>query len=202
MSASAEHVARAWSVLAGTDERVAQAASRLTGSRPRLASLLVGWQELTQPRWVYLAATGVCVNLAWCHGRRRPALWGFGTMMGVWNLALDLKVLTRRPRPVVFDPVSPAPGYSFPSGHAANAAAAAAVVTLLLRPVLKTPSARYAVTAGALAFVTVTATDRVLLAAHYLSDVVAGILLGSGLVWASYAGYRRSRVAQPKLTEV
>ncbi len=192
---------RAASLVARADERAAQAASRLTRSRPRLAWLLVGWQELAQPRWVYLAATGVCVDLGWRHGLRRRALWGFGTMMAVWNIALDLKVLTRRPRPVVPDPVSPAPGYSFPSGHAANAAAAATVVTLLVRPVLPSTGARYAVAAGALVVVGLTAADRVLLAAHYPTDVVAGTVLGSGLAVASYARYR-SRVAHRDLAEV
>ena len=38
--------------------------------------------------------------------------------------------------------------------------------------------------------VAVTALDRVLLGVHFPSDVAAGVLLGSGLALASYAGYR------------
>ena len=49
---------------------------------------------------------------------------------------------------------------------------------------------RFAVTA-AVAMVTVTASDRVLLGVHFPSDVTVGVITGVGLVLASYAGYRR-----------
>ena len=78
--------------------------------------------------------------------------------------------------------------YSFPSGHAANAAAAATVMVLLLWPLLS-PAARRWLVAGLGAFVVVTMLDRVFLDVHFPSDVVAGALFGVGLATASYAGY-------------
>jgi len=179
------------------DDAAIQAATAVTQAHPGLLTALVAWQEALQPRWVYLFGTGVCV-WAWArHGLTSRAIWAFVTMMAAWNIALDLKYLVQRARPVVADAVSHAPGYSFPSGHAANSASAATAVTLLVWPLLRTGRARYAVVTGAVVIVAATAADRVFLGVHFPSDVVAGILVGSGLAWASYVGYRGWNPAHP-----
>jgi hypothetical protein len=49
----------------------------------------------------------------------------------------------------------------------------------------------------AAAVVLLTALDRVFLGVHFPSDVTAGVLVGSGLVLASYAGYRGWNPAHP-----
>jgi undecaprenyl-diphosphatase len=109
-------------------------------------------------------------------------------MMVAWALQLGIKEVVRRARPIVPDPVSHAPGYSFPSGHAANAAAVATILTLLVWPVIS-PRARRWVTACAVAFALITALDRVFLGVHFPSDVVGGLIFGVGLGVASYIGY-------------
>ena len=166
------------------------AATDLTRANPGLYTALVAWQEAFQPIWVYTAGTGVCAWLWWRHGRKARAVWGFVTMMVAWNIALDVKYIVRRVRPVVADAVSHAPGYSFPSGHAANTAAAATAVAVVVWPVLPSRAAKGAMVVSAAVVVVVTAVDRVLLGVHFPSDVAAGVLLGSGLVLASYAGLR------------
>jgi membrane-associated phospholipid phosphatase len=45
--------------------------------------------------------------------------------------------------------------------------------------------------------VLLTALDRVFLGVHFPSDVTAGVLVGSGLALASYAGYRGWNPAHP-----
>ncbi|MEP6630709.1 MAG: phosphatase PAP2 family protein [Lapillicoccus sp.] len=172
------------------DQALIDAATAVTRADPGLRGVLLAWQEVFQPRWVYLAGAGVAVWVWRRHGLTGRALWGFVTMMAAWNLALDLKYVVQRARPVVLDPVSHAPGYSFPSGHAANVAAAGTVVTVMLWPVLRSRAARTATVVAAATVVTVTALDRVLLGVHFPTDVAAGVLLGSGLALASYAGYR------------
>lgn len=49
-------------------------------------------------------------------------------MMLAWMVGLGAKYLFQRARPVLEDPVSTSPGYSFPSGHALNSAAWATIV--------------------------------------------------------------------------
>jgi undecaprenyl-diphosphatase len=170
------------------DERAIAAATEITRANPWLRTFLIAWQEATQPRWVYIAASVVCLVVWRRYGLATRAAWAFVTMMVAWNLQLVLKESVRRARPVVSDPVSHAPGYSFPSGHVANAAAISTVMVLLLWPVLS-PVARRWLVAGLAAYVLVTALDRVFLGVHFPSDVVAGILFGVGLATASYAGY-------------
>ena len=69
-------------------------------------------------------------------------------------------------------------GFSFPSGHAvAGAATAVALVLVLLRP--GPERRRWEIAAMLFAFVM--AFSRVYLRAHWLSDVVAGVLLGTGV---------------------
>ena len=171
------------------DERLIIAATDITRDNPWFRTVLLVWQEATQPRWGYIIASGVCL-VVWRRHRELATrcLWAFLTMMVAWNLQLVLKEVVRRARPVVSDPVSHAPGYSFPSGHAANAAAIATVMTLLLWPLLSPVGRRWLV-AGLTAYVVLTALDRVFLGVHYPSDVLAGVLFGVGLATASYIGY-------------
>jgi membrane-associated phospholipid phosphatase len=69
-------------------------------------------------------------------------------------------------------------GHSFPSGHAvAGAATAVALVLVLLPPGRE----RLRWELAAVGFAFVMAFSRVYLRAHWLSDVVAGVLLGAGV---------------------
>ncbi|WP_323096003.1 phosphatase PAP2 family protein [Intrasporangium sp. YIM S08009] len=170
------------------DEAAIRAATDVTRANPAFKTFLLVWQEATQPKWPYIAATALCVWVWRRHGLRSRAIWAFATMMVAWNLQLVLKEVVRRARPVVSDPVSHAPGYSFPSGHAANAATIATAVVLLIWPVVSTRTRVVVITVAALA-VLVTMADRVFLGVHFPSDVVGGLLFGTGLVGASYLGY-------------
>lgn len=69
-------------------------------------------------------------------------------------------------------------GFSFPSGHAVAGAATAVALVLVLLPA-GTARRRWEIAAVAFAFVM--ALSRVYLAAHWFSDVVAGVLLGTGV---------------------
>jgi len=84
-----------------------------------------------------------------------------------------VKHACRRPRPSAASPlgVTAPDRFSFPSGHAMNAFAAAALVSV------------HVSAAGPLAFAAAAsvAASRVVLQLHYVSDVVAGAVLGSAL---------------------
>ena len=171
------------------DQRVIVAATDVTRANPGLKAVLLFRQELPQPWRLYVVCSVVCL-VVWLRHRELATrcLWAFITLMVSWNLQLDLKAIVQRARPVVSDPVDRAPGYSFPSGHVACAAGIATTMTLFLWPLLSRVARRWLV--GLLtAYVVVTSLDRVVLGVPFPSDVVGGILFGTGLATASYLGY-------------
>lgn len=171
------------------DQRVSVAATDLTRSHDVVHSLALLWERISQP-WVMYAVLGIpaCV-WAWTRpALRTRAWWAAATMAIGWLIAALLKLLVRRARPVVDEPFATHHGYSFPSGHATNNAIVVTAVFLLLLPVLSA-TARWVVLALGATWVLITCVDRLLMGAHYLSDVTAGVLLGVGLCAASYAGY-------------
>lgn len=175
------------------DNDIATAATDLTRSTGTAGALLV-LQAASQPWVLYILATLVCL-WAWLVKKlRNRALWAFVTMMVGWNLALDAKLLVQRARPVIQDPISHAPGYSFPSGHASNAAIVATALVFLLWPVLS-PVARRVATVVAVCFVVLVGLDRIFLGVHFTSDVVGGWLLGVGTTFSSWLGFIGKKAA-------
>lgn len=187
-----------WGPLQNLDDAVISATTSFTRPREGLKSFLLTWQWLTQPIRLYLVGTLLCLWVWLAKGLRTRAWWAFGTMMVAWFIGLVAKYAFQRARPVVEDPVSKAPGYSFPSGHALNSAAWATIVVILLWPLLKPLWARVTAVVLAVVIVLVTALDRVLLGVHYPSDVTVGVITGVGLALASYAGYVGWNPPDPK----
>jgi undecaprenyl-diphosphatase len=74
--------------------------------------------------------------------------------------------------------------YSFPSGHATAAAATAVALVLAFLPAGRERRKWEVI---AVSFVFIMAFSRVYLNAHWFSDVVAGVLLGSGIALGSFA---------------
>jgi undecaprenyl-diphosphatase len=96
-------------------------------------------------------------------------------------LFMCLKKVTARPRPCEIEPhcwwsSSPPDQYSFPSGHS-MAAFAVSVPLMLVYP---------AMTIGLLFCAASVAASRIVLGLHYLSDVVAGSMLGAALGYWAY----------------
>ena len=178
-----------WDPLIRLDEAIIERATAFSRPRAGLTDALITWQELSQPFKLYLVGTALCLWVWLAKGLRTRAWWAFGTMMLAWMVGLGAKYLFQRARPVLEDPVSTSPGYSFPSGHALNSAAWATIVVILVWPLLAHTWAKVVAVAAAVAMVAVTAADRVLLGVHYPSDVTVGVITGVGLVLASYAGY-------------
>lgn len=104
----------------------------------------------------------------------------FATWVLTWAVAELITAMAKgffhRGRP--FEPIVDVVGYSFPSGHAVAGAATAVALVLVLLPA-GPKRRRWEIAAVAFAFVM--AFSRVYLRAHWLSDVVAGVLLGAGV---------------------
>lgn len=97
------------------------------------------------------------------------------TLICAWGLSIVSKVWVGRSRPDLFEPLIRMPlDASFPSGHTLQTAAFA--FALALRPGPVRPLA----VPAALAFVAFIGLSRLYLQVHWLSDVVAGALLGLG----------------------
>ena len=103
-----------------------------------------------------------------------------------------VKALVDRSRPVLPDPVAQAEGLSFPSGHAQSAMVAALVLLLVFLPMLQGGRRTVAVVLAA-AYVLAMGFSRVALGVHYVTDVLAGYVLGAAWVAAMAATFRTWR---------
>lgn len=154
----------------GWEQAITLAANRLSEFRPvrtvfATASRLgdgIGW---------YL----ILLGLAWRDGMTAflPVAWMLGTALVGLLLYGAIKKLTARPRPcAVCDgirlSVPPLDKYSFPSGHTLHA------VNFSIQLVAYAPELAWLVVPFAL----LVAASRMVLGLHYLSDVLAGALLG------------------------
>ena len=130
---------------------------------------IIGWLAL-RTRWAALTTFTVAVV-------------GSDLSIGI------IKDLYERARPV--DSLVGTSGFAFPSGHAiAAAVTAVALVIVLMKP--GTHRRVWEVRAAAFAFVM--AMSRTYLRAHWLTDVVAGTLLGAGTALAVAAAVHAWRL--------
>jgi membrane-associated phospholipid phosphatase len=111
---------------------------------------------------------------------RIVAVFWFMALVVIGQVVLTnlTKAIVDRPRPHI-DQLTGFSGASFPSGHAATAAATFAAVALLLgRGRSQRTKAMLAGATAAIAFAV--ATTRVLLGVHWMTDVIAGLAMGWG----------------------
>jgi undecaprenyl-diphosphatase len=144
---------------------------------------------------VYLVLFAALAGWLAHRGLRRLALFAVVTMVGSVLLNLLVKTAVHRARPVLPDPVAHAAGLSFPSGHAQGIVVASGVLLLVFLPALRRPWRGVAV-GVALVMVFAIGAARIALGVHYVSDVLAGYLLGAAWVaamTAAFSAWRRDR---------
>jgi len=120
-------------------------------------------------------------------GENRFAATGAAFVAAVLSILLFiwLKRFAARPRPCQIEPhcwatLLPPDQFSFPSGHTMTAFAVATPL-LLFYPTL---------TIGLLFCALSIAASRILLGMHFLSDVLAGALIGTGLGYLGYLAFQ------------
>ena len=134
--------------------------------------------------WLWGAA-GVVILLSG-HEDRFAAVGAAGlAALGSITLFMTVKRLTGRPRPSTMTPhvwatLLPPDHFSFPSGHTMTAFAVAVAMSLFYP----------AVAPGLLFCAFSIAISRVLLGMHFLSDVIAAMLIGTGLGYAAYLAFQ------------
>jgi membrane-associated phospholipid phosphatase len=181
-----------WPPLRSLDTGTAQTFRRIDAAHPELVRAAEIISRIFDPN-VFRAALTVVALVYLVRGERRHATWLLVTVFGGAALGFILKLVVGRARPVLPDPVSAAPGLSFPSGHALGASISCCLLLLLGLRFLSRRG-RIAAVASAVLVVVVVALARVVLGVHFVSDVVAGVMLGICWVavttWA-YVAWRR-----------
>jgi membrane-associated phospholipid phosphatase len=181
-----------WPPLRNFDAGTAEALNRIGADHPELVKSAEVISDVFDPNVFRIALTGIALVYL-IHGERHHATWLVVTVFGGAALGFALKEIVGRARPVLPDPVSTAPGMSFPSGHALGATIGCCLLLLIALRFLPRGGRVAAVIAAGLIVGSV-ALARVVLGVHFASDVLAGITLGIGWVavttWA-YVAWRR-----------
>ena len=133
--------------------------------------------------WTYLVLFGLLAGWLMRQGRSRMAAFVLVAVTFSPLLNQAVKQLVNRARPVLDDPVAHASGLSFPSGHAQAATVAVLVLMVLFLPRLRQAWRAAAIAAG-VAWIAAVGLSRVGLGVHFVSDVLAGVALGTAWVMA------------------
>jgi membrane-associated phospholipid phosphatase len=120
---------------------------------------------------------------AWRSRSWSPAVFGLVGAGGITLAIFTAKALVVRNRPPIPFAVISADGFSFPSGHAAGTAVGVGLTAwMLTRWLITSWTGRVVVWTLAIGVAAVMGFSRIYLGVHYVSDVLAGWLLGAA--WA------------------
>jgi len=133
--------------------------------------------------WLWYSLGAILLAVGGSRGYEAVGAAGTAAILGIFVFK-GLKKLSHRQRPCQLHPhcwakVLPPDQFSFPSGHTMTAFSIALVVSYFY-PTLEWPLYFLAVSIG---------LSRVVLGMHFLSDVLAGAVLGSGLGVASIVAF-------------
>lgn len=170
-----------WRPLLSCDEQIARDLHAHAVTQPGVTHLMRVLSDWVWDPWTMRALAAIACVWLWRLGDRERALRvGLATVVAA-AVQQGLKALVGRERPVWPDPVDSAQYAAYPSGHAMTATV---VCGLLLWLLPRQAPRRAAGAAWALAVVSVAGVGftRLYLGVHWLSDVLAGWLLGVALV--------------------
>jgi undecaprenyl-diphosphatase len=178
-------------VLVGIDHAVADGLNAVVSPRPAVVAALevLAIPGASVTGWIVLSTLTVYLLV-----RRQHRLAAFVAVTGLGGAVLgpSVKEIVGRARPLVDDPVSTAPGPSFPSGHTLTVTIMIGVLLLVLLPTAPPRARRPLVVAGAV-LVLVVAFTRLALGVHFLSDVVGGLVLGVCWIAVTLTAFRTWR---------
>ncbi len=188
-------VSHGWAPLRTLDQGTADRLHTWAVARPGAVTFLNSVSTVLHPQLLRVVGVAAAGWLA-LRGQRRLALWVAVTVLGSGLVDTVVKDTVRRARPALPDPVAHAGGYSFPSGHALGTIVVFGVALLLVLPLLRTAAATVVAWGITVAGVLLVGFARVGLGVHYVTDVLAGWLVGAGwlaMTVAVFESWRRSQ---------
>lgn len=111
--------------------------------------------------------------------RRAGYLMALGAVSSLIDNEIKVVMARHRPAPDLVHIITPAPGYSYPSGHAVFFTWLSFMLAFALAPHVR-PRYRVLLWSGAALLIVLTCFARVWAGAHWPSDVAGGVLLGLG----------------------
>jgi membrane-associated phospholipid phosphatase len=174
-------------VVQGVDDAVWRFAVAVENGPTTAVALVLSWLGSGVVNWPLRVAAVLLI--AWRRHWLRLAAFVLAVVTSEVLIGV-LKAGVDRPRPV--DSLIATTGAAFPSGHAIATAVTAVGLVLVLAP---PGPRRWRWEVHAVVLTSVMALSRVYLRAHWLSDTVAGALLGAGLAlgWPAVLMALRSR---------
>ncbi|UWP85051.1 phosphatase PAP2 family protein [Dactylosporangium fulvum] len=163
------------------DLTVSDAARRFTLGHERwrtLMSIITHSADTWLLSLVGLVSTAALLLL----GQRRAAVFLLTAWAGTALVRLGVLHLVDRARPV--DRLTPAAGWSFPSGHTMSAGITAGVAIVIVLAFLPREPLRTALVVALAGWAVLVGISRVALAAHWPTDVLGGWLLSGAVVSA------------------
>jgi len=132
--------------------------------------------------WEAIVVAGSLVCVYWLVQKKYPLVLIFlGTLIGTEASVYIIKHLVARPRPFGLAIIRE-DSFSFPSGHATIAVVFYGFLLLVLWRTLHKHTKRVLLLSYLL-WVFLIGLSRIYLGVHYLSDVLAGYILGIGWLW-------------------
>jgi membrane-associated phospholipid phosphatase len=132
--------------------------------------------------WQVLAGVIAIVGL-FALERRAGWLMAIGSISSLIDYVMKLVISRQRPPADLVHILTPATGYSYPSGHAVFFTWLSFMLAAALAPRLK-PAYRVIVWGLAIIVIVLTCLARVWAGDHWPSDVLGGVLLGAG--WSAF----------------
>ncbi|MGC5260707.1 phosphatase PAP2 family protein [Streptomyces cyaneofuscatus] len=199
-------VTSGWQPLLRLDQDVAARLHALALEHPgwtHAHRILTDW--VVDP-WTMRLLLTVTVFGLWWQRRRLLALCLALTSIAETALRALLRWAIGRERPHWQDPVDTANFAALPSGHAMTTAATCVLLLGLARQIPLRPWLWHTARVAAILIIAVACFTRIFLGVHWLTDTLAGVLLGSALATAAFATWhsltgpdRAARTAKPAL---